>query len=84
MVLTNLAIDRSTTVFVLVCLFLITGIYSYIVLPREANPEVIVPNIIVTTTYEGVSPEDIETLITIPIEREMNGLSGLKKIKSTS
>ncbi len=84
MILSNLAIDRSITVFVILVLLAVTGIYSYVVLPRESSPEVIVPFINVVTTYEGVAPGDIETLITIPIERKLTGTSGVKQIKSSS
>jgi multidrug efflux pump len=84
MIITNMAIDRSTTVFVLLALIFVTGVFSYIVLPRESSPEVVVPIIIVTTTYEGVAPSDMESLVTVPIERKLTGLSDVKKIESTS
>ena len=84
MIVSNAAIDRRTTVFVLILLIFVTGLYSYVVLPREDNPEVIIPIILVTTTYEGVAPSDMESLITIPIERKLTGLSGVKEVESTS
>lgn len=84
MKITNLAVDRSTTVIVLLAIIAIAGVYSYIVLPRESNPEVIVPYINVTVTYEGVTPADMESLVTVPIERKLTGLSGVKEITSTS
>jgi len=80
----NAAIDRSTTVFVLLVFIFVVGSYSYVVLPRESNPEVVVPFIIVSTTYEGVTPEDMESLVTIPIERKLTGLSGVEEITSES
>lgn len=82
--LSNLAIDRSTTVYVLLVLIVIAGLYSYVVLPRESNPEVIIPIVLVTTTYEGVAPSDMETLVTVPIERELTGIAGIKQIRSSS
>lgn len=84
MILSNMAIDRRVTVYVLLVLFATTGIYSYVVLPREDSPEVIVPILLVTTTYQGVAPSDMESLVTIPIERKLTGLSGVKKIRSAS
>ncbi len=84
MKLSNLAIDRSTTVFVLLALIFVVGAYSYLVLPRESEPEVVIPIIIVSTGYQGVAPEDIETLVTIPIERKLTGISGVKEIDSSS
>ncbi|HOF39994.1 MAG TPA: efflux RND transporter permease subunit [Candidatus Hydrogenedentes bacterium] len=84
MIISNVAINRSTTVFVLLVLILVAGVYSYLSLPRESNPEVVIPYITVSVPYEGVAPEDIESLITIPIERRLAGLSGVKKMRSTS
>lgn len=82
--LSNLAIDRSTTVYVLLLLVVIAGVYSYVTLPRESNPEVVIPVVLVTTTYEGVAPSDIETLVTVPIERELTGIAGIKQLVSNS
>lgn len=84
MKIVNVAVDRSTSVFVLLALIIAMGVYSYVVLPRESAPEVIVPFIVVSTGYEGVSPEDIESLVTLPIERKLTGISGVKEITSNS
>ena len=84
MILSNVAIDRRITVYVLLLLIFISGLYCYVALPREDNPEIIIPILLVSTTYEGVAPSDIESLITIPIERKLTGLAGVKKIESTS
>ncbi|HOK41097.1 MAG TPA: efflux RND transporter permease subunit [bacterium] len=80
----EIALKRRTTVFVLIIGIILGGYYSYIILPREAAPEVKLPLLIVNTFYFGVSPEDIENLITNRIERELKNLDGLKKITSTS
>ena len=82
--ITNLAVDRSTTVIVLLIIISIAGVYSYIVLPRESSPEVIIPVINVTVTYEGVTPEDMESLVTVPIERKLTGIADVKEVTSTS
>lgn len=84
MKIVDFAVNRGTTVLVLTTIILIVGIYSYIKLPRESSPEVVIPYIFVTTSYEGVSPEDMESLVTVPIERKLTGLSGVKEITSTS
>ena len=84
MKLTDHAVDKSTTVIVLLVIITVAGIFSYVVLPRESNPEVIVPFINVMVTYEGVTPEDMESLVTLPIERKLTGLSGVKEITSSS
>ena len=45
----------------------VLGTYSYLTLPGESFPDITIPFVFVTTTYEGVAPEDMEKLITIPI-----------------
>ncbi len=84
MLVSNAAIRNRTTVGVIVAVILIFGTYSYIVLPRESSPDVPIPFIVITTIYEGVSPEDIESSVTIKIEKELSGLKGVKEITSTS
>jgi multidrug efflux pump subunit AcrB len=82
--ITNIAIRRRLTVYVLIAIIVVAGSGSYLSLPRESFPEVKIPLILVYTIYGGVSPEDIETLITRPIETEIKAISGLKEIRSTS
>ena len=84
MILSDAALKNRTTVFVLVVLILAGGIYSYLTLPRESFPDVKVPYIVVSTAYEGVSPEDIESQITNEIENELMGLKGVKEVISVS
>lgn len=60
------------------------GTVSYVGLPREASPDVKIPVVLVSTPYIGVSPEDVESLVTIPIENELAGVKDIKKLSSTS
>ena len=82
--LTNLAVNNKTTVFVLIAIIAVLGVVSYITMPKENFPEVAIPTIYVGTTYPGNSPIDMENLITRPIEKEINSISGVDKIRSTS
>ncbi len=84
MLITDLAIKNRTTVAVLGLIIILLGGYSYLSLPREAFPDIPIPHIMVTTIYEGVSPEDIETSVTMEIEKELNGIRGTKEIRSSS
>ncbi|NNK96829.1 MAG: efflux RND transporter permease subunit, partial [Desulfobacterales bacterium] len=84
MIISDTAVRKSTTVVVLAFLLVIVGVYCYIVLPRESDPDITIPNVFVSTSYRGVSPTDIETSITIEIEKKIKGLDGLKKIQSVS
>ena len=81
---TYLALKNKTTVYILTGLMVFFGLYSYNQMPRELMPEVVVPYIFVQTIYPGNSPADIENLITRPIEQELKGMQGIKKVSSAS
>ena len=82
--LSTASIKNRTTVAVLIAIILISGISSYITVPKESFPEVVVPEVFVGTPYPGNSPGDIEKLITRPIEKEIKGITGIDEIISTS
>ncbi len=84
MLITNAAIQRRGTVYVLMFIAAVVGVYSYLTLPRESNPDITVPYVLVVTNYEGVASEDVESLITLPIERKLKGLKELEEIRSVS
>ena len=81
---TSLAIRHPTSVVVLMLILIVGGLVSYLQVPRESMPEIVIPNIIVTTVYGGVAPGDIETLVTQPLEDELNTIADIKVIASTS
>jgi len=82
--LSTWSIHNKMTVFVLIGMIFLAGIFSYQNMPREAFPEVVVPQIFISTPYPGNSAIDIEKLITRPLEKEINGISGVDEIISTS
>jgi CzcA family heavy metal efflux pump len=84
MLLSDASISHRSTVFALMIIIVIVGIYSYLTLPRESNPDITIPNVLVVTNYEGVAPSDIETLVTHPIERKLKGLKNVEEIRSVS
>ena len=84
MTVSNIAIKNKTSVFVLTLVIVIMGLVSYFSLPREAAPSIAIPMIFVATPYFGVSPSDMENLVTQPIEKRVKELSNVKEISSTS
>ena len=84
MIVNELAQKRPAAVLSLLVVLVIIGTYCYLTLPRESFPDITIPYVFVTTTYEGVAPEDMEKLITIPVERKIKGISDLEEIRSTS
>ncbi len=81
---TSFATRHPTSVFVLFALVTVGGILSYRSLPKEAQPEIEIPTISVNTVYPGVSPSDMESLVTRPLEDELNTISDVEELRSTS
>ncbi|HEX7070570.1 MAG TPA: efflux RND transporter permease subunit [Rhodothermales bacterium] len=84
MKITDLSIKYRTSVVVLTVVLSIGGLLSYVSIPKESNPSIEIPYIVVTTLYPGASPSDIESLITQPIEEEISSVNGIDNIQSTS
>ena len=81
---TSWAIDNKTSIYVLAFLISILGLMNYYFIPKEQFPQVIIPYIIVNTPYPGTSPEDIENLVTRPIEKQLKSISDVKNVTSNS
>ena len=84
MKLTEITLKNRTAIIVLTAILIIAGAYSYSTIPKESNPSIEIPIFIVNTIYPGISPSDMESLITQPIERELQGINGVKDIRSTT
>ena len=82
--LSSWSVTNRVTVFVLMAIITISGLYSYITVPKESFPEVVIPEIYIGTPYPGNSPINIEKLITRPLEKEINTITGVDEISSTS
>ena len=82
--LSTLALKNPVTVIVLTFILAFVGMSSYKSMPREAFPEVVIPEIYIGTPYPGNSPLDIEKLITRPLEKEIKTITGIDKVLSTS
>ena len=75
--LSSWAIANNTTMYVAISLILVLGISAYFNMPREDFPEIKETKIYVSTLYPGNTAEDIEKLITDPLEDQLKGLSGV-------
>jgi CzcA family heavy metal efflux pump len=80
----SLLLKNKVVVYILMAMIVIMGAVSYIGLPRESAPSVQIPFIFVSTVYIGVSPQDIESLVTQEIEKEVKGIKDIKNISSVS
>ena len=82
--LSSWAINNKTTIYVLMFLFLYLGITSYFRMPRENFPEISETKIYISSVFPGNTAEDIEKLITTPLEDKLKSVSNVVEIISTS
>jgi multidrug efflux pump len=76
------AIGRSRTVLLLLLLLLTAGGAAYVMIPKEAAPDIDIPIFFVSVTYSGIAPEDSERLLVRPLERELQPVEGLKELQA--
>jgi len=82
--LSSLAIENKTTIYVLIVLLLFLGIGAFYSMPRENFPEVNETKIYINSVYPGNTAEDIEKLITDPLEDKLRTVSNVVEITSNS
>jgi len=75
---------RFRVIVLMIALVSIWGIYAYLKLPRESNPEVKIPIAVVTTVFPGASPSDVEELVTKKVESKISGITGIDTLTSSS
>ncbi|MCM2269264.1 MAG: efflux RND transporter permease subunit, partial [Thermoanaerobaculia bacterium] len=80
----EISVNNRASVFFGIVAVVLAGLSAYTTLPRESFPDISVPNILVYTLWPGASPVDVETQITDELERELQGLEGIKEITSSS
>lgn len=78
------AFSRGRVVLMALLSILAIGAIAYVTIPKEANPEVPLPLVYVSTGLEGISPADAERLLIEPMEAEFAAIEGLEKIESHS
>lgn len=82
--LSSWAIENKTIIYILMVIFLVSGINAYNTMPREPFPEINTTNVFVSTVFPGNSAEEIEKLVTNPLEEEIKGVKGLEEVESSS
>ncbi|MGB8364614.1 MAG: efflux RND transporter permease subunit [Rhizomicrobium sp.] len=74
------AVNNTRVVLALLAVAIIAGIAAFIAIPKEAQPDVPIPVIVVQIPYPGISPEDSERLLVKPMETYLRSIEGLKTI----
>jgi multidrug efflux pump len=81
--LIDAALGHARTVILTLVLILVAGTVAYVEIPKEAEPDINIPIIYVSITHEGISPEDAERLLIRPMEKELRGIDGVKKMTAS-
>ncbi|WP_114395015.1 efflux RND transporter permease subunit [Oleisolibacter albus] len=84
MVLSDLSIQRPVMALVFSCLLVVFGVLGYNRLPVRELPSIDYPIVSVETAYQGASAEVVDNEITERVESAVNGIEGIKTIRSTS
>ena len=82
--LTRTAIRRPIAICMLFAALIVLGIIAYIQLPAELNPQVDFPVVSIVASYPGTNPQEMETIVTKPLEDAISGVAGLQEIDSNS
>jgi multidrug efflux pump subunit AcrB len=72
--ISNWAIKNYTTVYIMTFIIVIAGIIAYVTMPREDFPEIIENKIYVTSIFPGNSADDVEKLVTKPLEKKIKNI----------
>jgi len=84
MSLTSTSVSRPVTTYMVVLVVLILGVISFLRIPVDLMPEITFPRVTINTRYENVAPQEIETLITEPVEKAVSSVSGVEDVTSVS
>jgi len=84
MKLTQIAVDRPVTTVMVSLIIIVISVVSLSRLPIDLMPEITYPGLSVVVRYDGAGPEEIETLVTRPIEEVMGSVSNVEEIDSDS
>ncbi len=84
MKLAKLAVDRAVTFTMVFLIVLGFGIFSFTQLRTDLLPDIKFPTVVVLTQYTGVAPEDMELLISRPIEEAVGRVANVKRVTSRS
>lgn len=82
--MTSFSVKKPFTVFVAVVAVLVFGVMSYVKMTPDLMPNMDYPYVVVVTAYPGAAPEEVEAVVTKPMEQSMATLNDIKTVTSTS
>jgi multidrug efflux pump len=78
------AAGRARMIIAFIALSILAGGFSYASLPKEGEPDIEIPALVISVPFPGISAEDSEKLIVKPMETELSDLDGLKSMQGTA
>ena len=78
------SLENKQIIYFFLAIMLIGGIYSFFKLPKKEDSPFVIKQAVLVTQYPGATPQEVEKLITEPIEREIQSMSDVFQIKSES
>ncbi len=78
------AASRARMIIAFIALSLLAGSFAYVSLPKEGEPDIEIPAIVISVPFPGISAEDAEKLVVKPMETELSDLDGLKEMIGTA
>lgn len=81
--ISSVAVDNGTSIFLITIMIFLFGLQSYQNMPKEQYPDASLPTVYINTPYFGNSAEEIENLISRPLEKELTSISGIKEVLTT-
>ena len=78
------SIDHHWMVLALSVLLAVAGLWTARTMPVDVFPDLTAPTVTILTEGRGMAPEEMETLVTFPVETAINGASGVRRVRSAT